>query len=507
MKKLLSILICILLAVTLLSFSAFAANDITLVTASDTIPTTKESTVSLKLNDSDSLTATSIKISILEDDKLRLVSGKFADFEGATVKELDDGHTSITFAEPTEIKGDFFTLNFTADEIGSNLILKFNLIIRNESSVKTKSIDKKFKAVCSEHKFSDWDITTPAVCEEAGSRTRVCSVCKLSETEEIAALTHDFSEIQILREATCLSEGYQRIFCKHCKQKKLEKIPPTGHIMGDWTLSTASSCEEKGTEISKCKGCELTESREIAALGHEFKEADVTTEPTIGKYGVKTGYCVRCNQTTDSPVECAHTDKATGIRLDTKKGVYPESSKAKVSAISLGSSAHSGVAEAIAHITNQFFAYNIEVSNLGFPVEPEGDVTITFPVPEKFGKGSAFYYITSENTIKKLTVTLNEEATTATVKFMGNGRYAICKTAYAADDEFISPASVNGTSILIITILILVMCWGIVALKIIKAKNPRLYRKIMSKLPTVSEIRNAVKRNIFILKKRFKKPQ
>lgn len=507
MKKFLSIFICALLAVTFLSFPVFAANDITLVAASDTISTNKESTVSLKINDNDVLTATSIKISVLKDEKLRLISGRFADFTDAKTEEFTEGRTSLTFTNPTEIKGEFFTLAFTANEISSDLTLKINIIIRNGNDVKTKSVTKKFKAVCGEHKFSDWEITSPAVCEEAGSRTRICSVCKFRETEEIAALTHDFSEIQVLREATCLEEGYQRILCKHCKQKKLEKIPPIGHIMGDWTLATASTCEEKGTETSKCKGCELTENREIEALGHEFKEAVVTTEPTIGKYGVKTGYCVRCNQSTDSPVECAHSDKNTGIRLDTKKGVYPETSKAKVSVITMGSSAHSGVAEAIAHITNQFFAYNIEVTNLGFPVEPDGEVTITFPLPEKFGKSSNFYYITGEDTVKKLTVTLNEEATTATVKFMGNGRYAICKTAYAADNDFTSPASVNGTGILIITILVLILCWSIVALRIIKVKNPKLYRKIMSKLPTISEIKNAIKRNIFIFKERIKKPQ
>ncbi len=507
MRKLLSIFICIILITLPLGVTAFAANDISLAVPSDTVSVGKEFTATLKFDDAKGIPVTSIKISIVNSNQLRLISGDFVKIEGAQVEALEDGRTSLTLPTAAEIKGEFYTLKFTADEIGSNFTLKFNIIIRNANDVTTKVIQKSFKAVCSEHRFSAWDITKPAECESEGSKTRECTICEFSETVKIDALGHDFSDVEILRPATCLDEGYSRAYCKNCKQKLLEKIAPTGHIMGDWTVVTPPTCEEKGTEISKCKGCELSNTRETEPLGHEFKDAVITTEPTISKYGVKTGYCVRCNQSTDSPVECAHTDKATGIRLDTKKGVYPEGAKAKVTEIAKGSSAHSGVAEAIAHITNQFYAYNIEVTNLGFAVAPDGEVTVTFPVPQKFGKGSAFYYITDENTVKKLTVSLSEDGSAATVKFMGNGRYAICKTAYAADEEFISPASVNGAAVLIVTLLILIICWCIVALQIIKVKNPTLYRKLMSKIPTKSEIKNFIKRNIFIFKEKIKKPQ
>ncbi len=510
MKKLLSIFICVLLLLMPLSVTAFAADEVALKVASDTVSVGKEIAAVLTLGDSGAVTADSIEISLLYSRQLKTTAGKFADFVGAESEILlDDRAATLTLDAPTDIKGEFFTLTLTADDIGTNLNLKFNITFKNGTRTVLKtSVSQILTAVCSEHKFSAWNTTAAADCEKKGSKTRVCSVCEFRETQEIEPLGHDFSDIEILREATCLAEGWQRAFCPRCDQKLREKIAPKGHSMGEWTTAVAPTCEGKGTEESKCSGCELVERRETEPLGHEFKEAVITTEPTIGKEGVQTGHCVRCNQATDSPVPCAHNDKATGIRMDTKKGVYPESAKAKITTLGKGSSANESVAAALAHITNQFYGYSIEVTNLGFAVSPNGEVTITFPVPEKFGKASTFYYITDENTVKKLTAALSEDGTTATVKFMGNGRYAICKTAYAADDEFISPASVNGVTVLILTVLVLLVCWGLVALKIIKVKNPKLYRRIM---PTRSEVKNAIKRNIFVIKEKIKerkeKPQ
>lgn len=508
MKKLLSIFICVLLLIMPLCVTAFAANEVVISAPSSTISATKSNEVALSLAKGTSVTADSIEISFIFNRRLKLLSGDFINLNGEKHIMLESSSASITLGSATEIKGDFFKLNITAEEIATELRASVTVIFKNNGQqVLRANTVSYFNSVCTEHKFGDWKFLVEPDCETKGSKTRSCSICKFSETADAEPLGHDFSNTQILREPTCLDKGYQRAFCPRCERKLLEEIAPKGHSMGEWTTVTAPTCEEKGSEKSVCSGCGLTETRETAALGHEFKEAVITKEPTIGKEGVQTGQCIRCNKSTDSPVPCGFTDKATGIKMDAKKGVYPTSAKTKITEIKNGTSQHSGVAEALAHITNQFIAYNIKVTNLGVEVAPDGEVTLTFPIPEKFGSHSAFYYITEENTVKKLSVTKSEDGRYATFKFMGNGRYAVCKTAYAADDEFVAAASANGTLILIVSALSMLICWAIVALKIIKAKNKKLYYKIVRSIPTKSDIRNAVKRYIFLIKENTKKPQ
>lgn len=507
MKKLLSIFICVLLLLMPLCITAFAAEEVVISAPSKTLAATKSNEIALSLDKNYSVTADTIEISL--NRELELLSGDFVGVpSGEKVVLLEGYAASLTLDSSAEIKGDFFKFSVTYGKVAESLSLRATVTFKNNNNIiLRKVVSAEFSAVCSKHKFGEWQIITPSECEEKGSKTHSCTICEFSETVETEALGHDFSDIEILREATCLEEGYRRAFCKNCQQKLLEKIEPAGHKMSEWKTVVAPTCEDKGTEQSVCSACSLTQTRETEPLGHEFKEAVITTEPTIGKEGVQTGKCIRCQKTTDSPVPCGYTDKVTGIKMDAKRGVYPENAKTKISAISDGSSLHSGVAEALAHITNQFVAFNIEVTSLGFAVEPDGEVTITMPIPEKFNINSAFYYITEQNTVKKLTVKKSEDGKTATFKFMGNGRYAICKTAYAAGDEFIAAASANGVLIVVLSAIALIICWGIVAAKIIKAKNPKLYKKIIHSIPTKSEIRNAVKRYIFIIKETTKKSQ
>lgn len=508
MKKLLSIFICILLLIMPLGKTAFAANELLISAPSSSISATKNNEIALSLAKGAAIKADSIEISFNFNRRLKLISGDFINLNGEKLIMLENSTATIALSSATEIKGDFFKLNITADEIANELRASVTVIFKTgEQQVLRASAVSYFNSVCSEHKFGEWKYLIAPECETKGSKTRSCTICSATETAEAEPLGHDFSNIEILREPTCLAEGYQRAFCKNCQQKLLEKIAPTWHKMSEWTTVTSPTCEEKGSEKSVCSGCELTETRDIEPLGHEFKEAVITKEPTIGKEGVQTGQCIRCNKSTDSPVPCGFTDKVTGIKMAAKKGVYPENAKTKVTEVKTGTSLHSGIANALAHITNQFIAYNIKVTNLGVEVNPDGEVMLTFPIPEKFGNHSVFYYITEENTVKKLSVQKSEDGKFATFKFMGNGRYAVCKTAYAADDEFIAAASANGTLILVVAILALVFCWAIVVLKIIKLKNKKLYKKIIYSLPTKSDIRNAVKRYIFIIKEKTKKPQ
>ena len=52
-----------------------------------------------------------------------------------------------------------------------------------------------WKAVCIDHQWGEWVITTEPTCTEAGEETRTCSVCGATETREMAALGHKLTPV------------------------------------------------------------------------------------------------------------------------------------------------------------------------------------------------------------------------------------------------------------------------------------------------------------------------
>ncbi len=56
------------------------------------------------------------------------------------------------------------------------------------------------------HEFSEWQIVINATCSKVGERSRKCSLCDFSETEEIGKLSHTEEVIPAV-EATCYKEG------------------------------------------------------------------------------------------------------------------------------------------------------------------------------------------------------------------------------------------------------------------------------------------------------------
>lgn len=506
MKKILSIFICVLLAVTMLNVSVSAADEKVSVTAeSHTVAVDGTVSLSVALSEGTALTADYIEISVIYSKQLDFASGEFTKTEGAEVSSDFESRTasaSVTYKEPCEISGEIFKFTVKGVEVADKRTVRVSLTVKNGNTelLSVSQIDTSLKVICKEHNFSYWSVTTAADCENAGEQTRKCSICEFTEAQVIEAYGHDFSDMTILRPATCTEIGYERGFCSRCQQKLLQQIPATGHSMGEWSTVAAPTCTVKGTDESKCQSCNFTETRETEALGHEFQEAVITTQPTLGKKGIATGYCTRCSETTAQDVECAYSDSATGIILNTTYGVYPEETKTKITAVPEGHSGHDSIKNALAHITNRFVGYNIEATNRGFSVEPEGEVTATFPIPQEYGKGASVYYISDDGTVKKLSAAINDDGTTATVKFAGNGRYAVCKTGFSAGGTTVGGSVNLGVIVIVLAALTIIICWVTVAFKIIKIKNPALYKRLASKFPKYSQIRNAVRRRLFIIK-------
>ena len=79
-----------------------------------------------------------------------------------------------------------------------------------------------------DHNFGEYEVITPATCEEAGVEKRVCQVCDFEETRAIPAIGHSFSEWVVAEEATETTDGRQERTCETCGHTESEVIPMTG---------------------------------------------------------------------------------------------------------------------------------------------------------------------------------------------------------------------------------------------------------------------------------------
>ena len=198
------------------------------------------------------------------------------------------------------------------------------------------------------HKFSEWEESKSANCEEGGKEKHICSVCQFEEERDTAPLGHDWNaeyttdvnptctqpgsksihcsrcdatkdvtEIEPLGhdweddftidvKPTCTQPGSKSIHCSRCDATKdVTEIEPTGHSFGEWTVSKDSTCVAGGQKTRKCEICGYTEyeDTDIDSDAHEWEEDyTIDKEPTCTTEGSKSIHCSRCDATKDSTV-------------------------------------------------------------------------------------------------------------------------------------------------------------------------------------------------------------
>ena len=149
------------------------------------------------------------------------------------------------------------------------------------------------------HTFSEWTQVTAPNCAEKGIEKRACTVCKVEETNDIAALGHSYAtEWTIDTAATCTTSGSKSKHCSRCADKsEITDIPANGHTFSDWTVEKVANCTESGNMKRVCSVCNTAENQSITALGHtsaNYEYVEATTE-AVGYAGGT--YCSVCNVT------------------------------------------------------------------------------------------------------------------------------------------------------------------------------------------------------------------
>lgn len=277
------------------------------------------------------------------------------------------------------------------------------------------------------HSMGNWVQSKAPTCTSKGEEKRSCSKCGHSETRAINALGHSFSNPKITKEPTCTESGIETGKCTRCGQETTNTIKPTGHKFGVWEDVKKATCTEGGTQKRVCSKCKTEETRNTDALGHDFDNPTVVKEATISSTGLMEGKCKRCGEATQEVISCTAKDDITGISFETSEGVFSEGTQITTEEIKSDNANYGSVKNLLSEITGKFSAYNISASLNGAEVQPNGEVKVTFNIPDGFGNDVALYAISEDGKSEQIEATVSEDGKTISATISNFGTYAICK--------------------------------------------------------------------------------
>lgn len=334
--------------------------------------------------------------------------------------------------------------------------------------------------VATGHNMGSWKTTKEATCEAKGEQTRSCSKCSYKETKDIAALGHKFSNPTVTKQPTCTETGIESGKCTRCGKETTSEVKATGHKFGAWADDKATTCTEGGTQKRTCSKCNGVETRKIDALGHDFENPTIVKEPTISTTGLKEGKCKRCGETTSEVIPCSAKDESTGIVFEANEGIFAEGTQMTVEEIKTDNPTYESVKNVLSEVTDTFTVYDISAVLNGAKVQPSGEVTVTFKIPEGYGTDVAVFYIADDGAYEKLESIVSEDGNTISVKLNHLSNYAVCKLGISnsvntdvTSEPTEQPTKSNDTLWIILAIVAVVLIGGTVVTVIIikKRKN------------------------------------
>ena len=463
MKKALSLVLC-LLVVAALCIPAFAASASASASISG-VPSelTKDATATVNVSLSGTPTMSSALVQVSLGGGLELVSGAWQK-DGLKDFDLSMGHGVIALSGTGTLDGTAFSFVVKGKTISSaaqNVTVNFTFK-NGVSEVGTASASALVKVVCATHSLGAytnvnanqhtrtcsvcgyvetanhaWDggsVTKTANCKEAGNKHYTCTApgCGAFRDEVIPKTeNHSFGSWVQTTAPSCTGNGIESGKCTRCGQTTTNTLKATGHKFGAWADTKAATCTEKGAQERKCSKCTAVETRETEALGHQFDAPVVVKEPTLTEKGILEGVCKTCGEKTQSEIPCTFKDEKTGIEITTDLGVFEQGTEIKIEVIEKDHTVFENVKTALKEVASEFVAYDVTAVRENAVVQPNGAVTVSFKIPEGFGKNVALFYISDEGISEKLDATVSEDGSSITATLTHFSSYAVVKLAEA----------------------------------------------------------------------------
>ncbi len=325
------------------------------------------------------------------------------------------------------------------------------------------------------HSFGAWQTSKAATCTAGGVETRTCSKCKVSETRNTSALGHSFSSPKVTKQPTCTEPGEQTGKCSRCGQTTSQSIKATGHKFGNWVEDTAATCTAGGVQKRVCSKCNAEEKRNTEPLGHDFENPTVVKDATIYSTGLMEGKCKRCGEATQEVIPCGYKDENTGVSIETSEGVFSEGTVINVELVDNKSEVYTSAKNILADISKDFTLYNVYATLNGEKVVPNGNVKITFNIPENYAKELSLYFVGEDGTSERLDTTVSEDGKTVTIETAKMGLFSICNPDDAESTETKAETKSENSSNLwiyiVIVVAVLLVVGGIVIALVIKKRK------------------------------------
>jgi len=164
------------------------------------------------------------------------------------------------------------------------------------------------KETVTAHTLTDETIKAPD-CDNAGEVKSTCSVCGWSTTTYPAALGHNWSEYVADNNATCLANGTETRTCSVCKETETREIADSKL---DHSYTGAATSNNNGThEVACVNGCTTTQTADCT-----FGDVIVDTPATLQAPGKGHKVCSACGYSVDVEIPqltCDHQGYDTRI--------------------------------------------------------------------------------------------------------------------------------------------------------------------------------------------------
>lgn len=241
------------------------------------------------------------------------VGGTFSNFTGTvssayTIVGISGGGVvgnpasgKVTFGQSKNTKGLTFTVTVQVPETicGETVSVSFSsseadkMVYDEEGNRTFESVKLSGSgSVTYNHSWGDWSETAGENCLTPGKKTRTCSICGDTQTEDLAVGPHKWGEWKTNKEATCEDPGTKTRECSVCLTTEPGTIDALGHDWDEGTVTTKPTCEKDGVRTFTCKRDENhTYTADEPATGHSFTNYVSNDDATCTKNGTETAEC------------------------------------------------------------------------------------------------------------------------------------------------------------------------------------------------------------------------
>ena len=334
----------------------------------------------------------------------------------------------------------------------------------SDAEAKTEISKEKTELPLAQHKTQLQNQKDATCTQEGYTGDLVCTECKtvVEKGKAIAKLPHS-TQLVGKKDATCTQEGYTGdLVCTECKTvvekgKTIAKLPHSTQLVD----KKDATCTQEGyTGDLVCTECKtvVEKGKTIPAKGHNYENGVCTvcgaedpdhvepTDPVEPSQPVQPSQPV---EPSEKPQGTVTLDNNTGYQITTGNAdkVFDKNTVITVESVT-GGNIYTTVEKALKGVVADMkdtAILEITATLDGKSVQPDGNVTITFQIPQHLSVDHLKLYYVAENGEKEeIAITVNKDARTATASLEHFSTYVLANVVVDEDGSKVPPTGDNS---------------------------------------------------------------